>query len=112
MICPQCRHENPAGNRFCGSCGTKLPVADTRVDSKASSVTWPKTIEETKPTVRDLELKRVEAEHAAREREIAERAERAARREREIAERAARAKTAAVQSTPQPAARNVSGGAP
>jgi hypothetical protein len=22
--CPRCRHENPPGNRFCGSCGARL----------------------------------------------------------------------------------------
>ena len=102
MICPQCRHENPAGNRFCGSCGTKLPVADVRVESRVPSVNWLKSMEENKPTGRDLELQRVEAEHAAREREIAERAERAARREREIAARAKAAAAASAQSQSQP----------
>jgi hypothetical protein len=114
MICPQCRHENPAGNRFCGSYGTKLPVADVRVDTKTPTLTWLKSMEENKPagpTPRELELQRIEAEHAAREREVAERAERAARREREIAERA-RAKAALVQPQHQASARNVSGGAP
>src|SRR5262245_49207507 len=24
MQCPQCRHENPAGTKFCGECGTRL----------------------------------------------------------------------------------------
>ena len=23
-LCPQCEHENPLGNRFCGRCGTSL----------------------------------------------------------------------------------------
>jgi Double zinc ribbon len=24
VSCPRCRHENPPGNRFCGSCGVQL----------------------------------------------------------------------------------------
>jgi hypothetical protein len=24
VSCPRCRHENPLGNRFCGSCGVQL----------------------------------------------------------------------------------------
>ena len=24
VSCPRCRHENPPGNRFCGSCGVRL----------------------------------------------------------------------------------------
>src|SRR5262245_51456370 len=24
MQCPQCRHVNPSGTKFCGECGTKL----------------------------------------------------------------------------------------
>jgi hypothetical protein len=26
--CPLCRHENPPGNRFCGSCGVRLTSAE------------------------------------------------------------------------------------
>jgi class 3 adenylate cyclase len=26
MECPQCQHENPAGQKFCGECGTRLSV--------------------------------------------------------------------------------------
>ncbi|GAB4516894.1 MAG: adenylate/guanylate cyclase domain-containing protein [Haliangiales bacterium] len=27
MRCPECKHENPAGVKFCGACGTKLPLS-------------------------------------------------------------------------------------
>jgi class 3 adenylate cyclase len=27
MQCPRCRHENPAGQKFCGECGSRLAVA-------------------------------------------------------------------------------------
>jgi len=26
MKCPRCQHENPAGVKFCGACGTRLEV--------------------------------------------------------------------------------------
>jgi hypothetical protein len=26
--CPRCRHENPPGNRFCGSCGVQLIIGE------------------------------------------------------------------------------------
>src|SRR6266478_9546983 len=25
MQCPRCQHENPAGQKFCGECGARLP---------------------------------------------------------------------------------------
>ncbi|MCI0350334.1 MAG: hypothetical protein L0Z53_12995 [Acidobacteriales bacterium] len=81
-------------------------MADARPDTKTSSVTWLKSTDESKPATplmgRELELHRVEAEHAAREREIAERAERAARREREIAQRTAATKAAEQQRHQRP----------
>lgn len=88
MICPQCRHDNPAGNRFCGSCGTRLQTStsEVKVDPKAPSVMWLKGAEERRAESSKEEAARAEAERAAqREREIAERAKRAAIRERELA---------------------------
>jgi hypothetical protein len=27
MLCPQCRHDNPTGAKFCVRCGGRLPVS-------------------------------------------------------------------------------------
>ena len=86
MICPQCHQENPANNRFCGTCGAKLEAAKVKVDPSAPSVMWLEN-EEPKPQKPMEVASREDAAKAAREREAAERAA----REREMAERAARA---------------------
>jgi hypothetical protein len=31
VSCPRCRHENPPGNRFCGSCGVPLTSGEQLV---------------------------------------------------------------------------------
>jgi hypothetical protein len=88
VICSKCRHENPAGNRFCGECGTRLRTSEVTVDPDAPSVRWLKAMDERKPEAPEATVTTAEAEAAQREREVAERAERAARRERELARRA------------------------
>jgi hypothetical protein len=89
VICSKCRHENPAGNRFCGECGTRLRTSEVTVDPDAPSVRWLKAMDERKPEAPEAAaVTSAEAEAAQREREVAERAERAARRERELARRA------------------------
>lgn len=35
--CPQCRHENPPGNRFCGSCGASLTSGEQLATRQAHS---------------------------------------------------------------------------
>jgi hypothetical protein len=44
--CPRCRHENPPGNRFCGSCGVQLMSGEqlaTRQDHRPVTArhAWP-----------------------------------------------------------------------
>jgi hypothetical protein len=44
--CPRCRHENPLGNRFCGSCGVQLKSGEqlaTRQEHRPvpAGRTWP-----------------------------------------------------------------------
>ncbi len=42
--CPLCRHTNPPGNRFCGSCGTPLPSGERlapRQDPLPAKRDWP-----------------------------------------------------------------------
>lgn len=46
VLCPRCHHENPPGNRFCGSCGVQLISGEqlaTRQEHRSVRVTraWP-----------------------------------------------------------------------
>jgi hypothetical protein len=46
VSCPRCRHENPLGNRFCGSCGIRLTSGEQLVTRREyrpvpTSRAWP-----------------------------------------------------------------------
>ena len=34
QLCPSCRSDNPAGQKFCGECGANLDVAEVREERK------------------------------------------------------------------------------
>jgi hypothetical protein len=37
VYCPECGHQNPVGNRFCGMCGEHLPERTTKAEKRPTS---------------------------------------------------------------------------
>ena len=38
MYCPDCGHQNPPGNRYCGMCGERLPERTAKTERQAVDV--------------------------------------------------------------------------
>ena len=37
MYCPECGHQNPLGNRFCGMCGERLPERAAKLEKRPTT---------------------------------------------------------------------------